>query len=1332
MDEFLLELQAKLDEAKSKGNINADVEKIQQQINKLKLQAEVDPKSISNISRQLESVIGEKITIGLTANIDTNAINQIKKASDSATNAVIQNEKKKQEAYKATAKDVIYHAGIISKLNKAETNGRFYGSSRGTGYFGTGHYFVDSAHKHELDSNSSYSNLPYTSIDISKYDNLFKAHDDETARKLHDFLENLTRYTQGRDRYSASELFSQAEELFKDKLMEIKEFESKLEELKTFMSNSSLDDRSDSVSTQFMKSLGYGGVDTRGTKYADTRYGISIYDLKEESILRANITDEMEKQGQMLEKMEDYSNGKAFDQETDKRIQSQLDAAERLKEVETEFNNIFDKTNLDNSEFELNASKDRLNEINSIITDCQNGIDNADKEAQKFAKTMNSMGRPMSDSEINDYANEMSVDFQQTIEKLSQERSELQARIPVLEENYNKEMQLANKAKEQAQQIVEQRHLEAQEASETANTIIQNEEKKQQAIQETANAYKSLTENKSVIKSGSAVTTFGGVKEAQEYFKELLKNENAVIATTEQFGSNNNLASFAVNIKRATGEVETLRYAVDTLKDDNGNITDIFYTLSGSTFNDSGAIKQLKQIEEAASNAQKVLAQFNNKSGGTLINSDEFKAVQEAIDGLGNTHSIDDLNKAMNHLETTYNDMVSMIRNSGKSFNPFIDTRNEMDIMDKKIEGISLEFEKLSNKPQEVADSIKQLSVQQEKVNSYTIGTKEWASAYGELQKQIKQVNAEITNLKKAESAKSLQPQVDKIQLSMSGKGKVDYTWQIDDQIKKLKDLGFTDEEVAQKVKVLTDAHIELQRVIDSNDFDSVESKNRAIIESDNQRTIALNQVKNAYKELKTDATQYYNLNKQTKLSNDIQNWLSKNTRASKEAKESLNAYYRELSDGRVSVDRLNYIESELKNIDTLQRGLGKLGKSLKDQMLQAKDSFVQWLSVSSAVMTVISKTKNAISELKEVNTYLTEISKANDKLSKSDLAQIGNDSFDVASKYGKTATNYLSAVQEMSRAGYENAFGMAELSVAAQGAGDMTQELANKYIIATDKAYKLGGSVEKLTEVLDGSNYITNHNAVNMTELAEGMSIVGSQASSLGVQVNQTTAVLGTMIATTQQSGSEMARAYRAILLNLQQVTDEEEGITAEGLTKYEAACKALNVSLKETKNGITSLRDPMEVIKDLAEEYSKLDANDIRRTNLLSSVGGKLRANALNAILENYDMYEKMLKEYADGTGSMAAEAEKTANSWEGSLNRLSNTWTDTVENIANSDAIIAIINDINGLLSVINNVTDKLGSWGTLGLGAGLFAGIKNVGMANYISSPSIICYLSMPTA
>lgn len=560
--------------------------------------------------------------------------------------------------------------------------------------------------------------------------------------------------------------------------------------------------------------------------------------------------------------------------------------------------------------------------------------------------------------------------------------------------------------------------------------------------------------------------------------------------------------------------------------------------------------------------------------------------------------------------------------------------------------------------------------------------------------------------------------QVNKIQLSMTDKSapKDNYELQIKKLTDQLSNLGLTNEEVSQKTRVLTEAQAELKKVIDSTNYNSINEKNQAILSADEKRSTALNQVKNAYEDAKLAYDKYMqpvSNEKATSLINRINTFLSKNTKITKDARIELEGFVQELGRGDTTLNRWNQINGTLKKTENSMRGLHRLGASLKEQMSQAAQSFTQWLSISSAVMLIVSKTRNAISELKEINTLLTEISKANDKLSKSDLNKIGNNSFDIASKYGKNATDYLSGVQEASRAGYENAEAIAELSVAAQGAGDMTDELANKYIIATDKAYKLGGSVEKLTEVLDGSNYITNHNAVNMTELAEAMSIVGSTAASFGVEANETTAVLGTMIATTQQSGSEMARAFRAILLNIRQVSDEEEGIDAEGLTKYEKACNALGVSLKETKDGILQTRDAMEVLRDLSVEYNQLEENDLRRTDLLNSVGGKLRANALDAILKNFDMYSKMLDEYAQGTGSMAVEAEKTANSWEGSMNRLGNTWKDTVENIADSDAIITIINCLNILLSVVNNVTDKLGSLGTIGLGAGLFAGFKNAG-------------------
>ena len=106
------------------------------------------------------------------------------------------------------------------------------------------------------------------------------------------------------------------------------------------------------------------------------------------------------------------------------------------------------------------------------------------------------------------------------------------------------------------------------------------------------------------------------------------------------------------------------------------------------------------------------------------------------------------------------------------------------------------------------------------------------------------------------------------------------------------------------------------------------------------------------------------------------------------------------------------------------------------------------------------------------MDTTLTEISKTTGKTVES-LESLGQAAYESASNYGRTVQDYLSGVLEMSRAGYTNAEQMAELSLKAQSAGAMTAELANQYLIATDAAYKLNGSEEELTKILDGQNKI-------------------------------------------------------------------------------------------------------------------------------------------------------------------------------------------------------------------------------------------------------------------
>ena len=155
------------------------------------------------------------------------------------------------------------------------------------------------------------------------------------------------------------------------------------------------------------------------------------------------------------------------------------------------------------------------------------------------------------------------------------------------------------------------------------------------------------------------------------------------------------------------------------------------------------------------------------------------------------------------------------------------------------------------------------------------------------------------------------------------------------------------------------------------------------------------------------------------------------------------------------------------------------------------------------------------------------------------------------------------------------------------------------------------------------------------------------------------------------------------------------------------------MGVSLKETKNGVLSLRDPMEVLEELSDVYNKLDDSDIRKTNLLNSVGGNFNSTALDALLGQFDNYKTMLQQYEDGSRSMTREAEMTADSWEGSANRLANTFTNIVGNIADSDLVTGGINLLNDFLSLINTLTDAVGSFGSILATVGIASFIKNLG-------------------
>lgn len=438
------------------------------------------------------------------------------------------------------------------------------------------------------------------------------------------------------------------------------------------------------------------------------------------------------------------------------------------------------------------------------------------------------------------------------------------------------------------------------------------------------------------------------------------------------------------------------------------------------------------------------------------------------------------------------------------------------------------------------------------------------------------------------------------------------------------------------------------------------------------------------------------------KLNNQLTSYLNKNSKIKEsslllEEADKLRKIFSGIEDKNTAKDAAE--QFQLFKSEVVATGFA--GQSTTDKIKNMVGHITKIGTAFGVASTAINQFSQSQRNLREIDTILTEISKTSE-MTKNQLIELGDASFDTANKYGQLAKNYLLGVQEMARSGYEEkATELGELSLIAQSAGDMTAEMANDYILATDAAYKYSGSIEKLTSALDGVNYISNKNSSSLTDIADGIRVSASYAANAGVEIDQLTAAEATMIATTKRSGSEMGRAFRSILLNLQQVSGEFDGeiIDEESLKKVENRCHSLGVELETLKDGVATLRNPMEVLKELSQVYNSLPDSSADKQGLISDIGGKYHANALSALLSRWDLYEKMLQEYSQGTGSALVEANKTADSWEGRLSQLQNTWDSFVNSITNKEAVKGGISFLDGTIQSFEKLTDIMGTIPTM---------------------------------
>lgn len=429
-----------------------------------------------------------------------------------------------------------------------------------------------------------------------------------------------------------------------------------------------------------------------------------------------------------------------------------------------------------------------------------------------------------------------------------------------------------------------------------------------------------------------------------------------------------------------------------------------------------------------------------------------------------------------------------------------------------------------------------------------------------------------------------------------------------------------------------------------------------------------------------------------------------------------------------------------LNSSDKVQKGTKEMTEKnglLGDSFTNVYLKMLQWQVMGTIVSKTIGAFRDAISTMKAVDDEMVTVRKVTG-FTAEQMEELRDRAYETASAYGEAADEYLNSVAAFARAGYgEQADALAELATKTKLVGDTSAKTAQQFLLSVDAAYQYKGNIDALTKVLDGANEIDNKYATSIEKLAEGLGTVAPVAAQAHVGVDELTAAIGTITAVTQRSGSEAARAFRALVLNIvgDTKTEIDEGVTwtTGEIAGLRDVIRQYAPAAYEAAKATGEVIDPMEAIGGLAQSMKDGLLTEQKLMEMVSDIGGKLRTSQLLALIQNWDMYQSMLKDYANAVGSADREISNAMDSWTRKTNILKNEWAEFIQSMVSTETVKGGLDVLIGAVEVLNTdlghavVTAGAVSLGLIGIQAaakGTAAAFTKLSAAGIAMNPWIV--------
>lgn len=451
---------------------------------------------------------------------------------------------------------------------------------------------------------------------------------------------------------------------------------------------------------------------------------------------------------------------------------------------------------------------------------------------------------------------------------------------------------------------------------------------------------------------------------------------------------------------------------------------------------------------------------------------------------------------------------------------------------------------------------------------------------------------------------------------------------------------------------------------------------------------------------------------------NSMQTWIANNSKATKQFGAEIQTLITKLrSVDDLTIPELKKIDLQFKEIQSSARSLGKIGLTFPDTIKKGIGSFTAWLPATSITMAGVNATRKSAVSVKELDTELVDLQKTTNATA-SELRNFYYEANNTAKLLGVTTKGIISQTSEWSRLGFaiKEATTMAENSAILEAISpDLDIQKSTDTLVSTIKAFKLEAD-DSLDGIISKINIIGNTQAVSNGDIADILTRSSSAMAAANNSLEQTIA-LGTAATEITRDASAVGTALKTISMRIRGYDEETEEYignieelsgTIADLTKSASTPGGISLFTDDTKE---TYKSTYQILDDISSIWDEL--TDKNQADLLEALAGKRQGQVVSSMISNFEAAEKSMDSMSNSAGNAMSEMEIIYDSLDYKLNRLKETGTGIAQNLFDRDEMKSTVDGLTKVAEVIDFVTEKLGLFGTMGVGAGLFTGAKNIG-------------------